>query len=313
MTSMKHIVTTTVSVLAAVSLAACASTAPKELEEARATFDRVESGPAADQAPAELHEARTALKTAEKAFEDEGDEPVTRDRAYIATRRAQLADTVAQIRVQSQRIADAHQEKERLEQRLQRDTTRELSETRDALERQRQETQTERRARLQAEARAREAKDALEKYVDVNQDARGLVITLASGAMFATGSAELRSAAKEKIDRVADYLTEHPERSIVIEGHTDDRGSAVYNEQLSRERAQAVRDYLAVKGVPTDQMRVKAYGEERPVASNDTSEGRATNRRVEIVMEPIEGESAPRGEESMEDESMEPTEEETNE
>jgi hypothetical protein len=71
----------------------------------------------------------------------------------------------------------------------------------------------------------------------------------------------------------------------LVEGHTDDRGSDATNQQLSQKRADAVREYLESRGVPAERMRSVGRGESNPVASNDNPEGRANNRRVEIIVE----------------------------
>ncbi|HYI02292.1 immunoglobulin-like domain-containing protein, partial [Hyalangium sp.] len=86
------------------------------------------------------------------------------------------------------------------------------------------------------------------------------------------------------LDQVARILLEHPEiLSVTIEGHTDDQGSAEYNRSLSQRRAEAVRDYLAQKTVAPERMEARGFGEDRPVQSNATEEGRAANRRVEFI------------------------------
>ena len=107
-------------------------------------------------------------------------------------------------------------------------------------------------------------------------------VTLSSEVNFAFDSAELRPQAEETLDEVARRLREHTEVSIRIEGHTDSVGSAQYNQGLSERRAESVRDYLASQGIDADRMMAVGYGEERPVATNETDEGRALNRRVEI-------------------------------
>ncbi len=86
------------------------------------------------------------------------------------------------------------------------------------------------------------------------------------------------------LDQVARILMEHPEiLSVTIEGHTDERGSAEYNRDLSQQRAEAVCDYLAQKGVVRERMQAQGFGEDRPVQPNATDEGRAANRRVEFI------------------------------
>lgn len=107
-------------------------------------------------------------------------------------------------------------------------------------------------------------------------------VTLSSEVNFAFDSEALRPQAEVTLDEVARRLREHTDVSIRIEGHTDSVGSAQYNQGLSERRANSVRDYLASQGIDANRMMAVGYGEERPVATNETDEGRALNRRVEI-------------------------------
>lgn len=102
---------------------------------------------------------------------------------------------------------------------------------------------------------------------------------------FAPGSTSLGDADRQKLDQVAEILGEHPTLRAVVEGHTDDRGGALGNLRLSEERAQSVVDYLIEQGVDPDRLSTIGFGEERPVASNNTTSGRAQNRRIEFQVE----------------------------
>jgi len=87
-----------------------------------------------------------------------------------------------------------------------------------------------------------------------------------------------------EIEKLAEYLKEHPDVKVIIEGHTDSTGPADYNLKLSQKRAEAVRKILIEKyGISPDRVIAKGYGETRPIAPNDTPEGRAKNRRVVAV------------------------------
>ncbi|MBZ5487759.1 OmpA family protein [Halomonas aquamarina] len=99
---------------------------------------------------------------------------------------------------------------------------------------------------------------------------------------FEFDSAELTSNARNILNGVAERLVNNPDVRVSIEGHTDSRGTAQYNKDLSQRRAESVTTYLAQRGVGSNRMRAVGYGEERPIASNDTDEGRAQNRRVEL-------------------------------
>ncbi|NOG32058.1 OmpA family protein [Halomonas sp. TBZ9] len=102
------------------------------------------------------------------------------------------------------------------------------------------------------------------------------------GVNFEFDSARLTTDAQQILRVVAERLVNNPNVRVSIEGHTDSRGSADYNKRLSQSRAESVAAYLNQLGVSADRMMATGYGEERPVASNDTAAGRAENRRVEL-------------------------------
>ena len=91
--------------------------------------------------------------------------------------------------------------------------------------------------------------------------------------------------AETQLDRLIDALDSTQGRNVVVEGYTDSQGSDSNNLALAQRRADAVRNYLVHNGFPADQVQAHGIGEGSPVASNETSEGRANNRRVEIVLE----------------------------
>jgi len=103
-----------------------------------------------------------------------------------------------------------------------------------------------------------------------------------SGVNFAFDSADLTADAKKNLDAVAEIFLEFPDTDLMIEGHTDSVGDDNYNMKLSKRRADAVANYLKAKGVAGNRFKVEAFGETRPRFENDTKEGQAKNRRVEI-------------------------------
>lgn len=115
-------------------------------------------------------------------------------------------------------------------------------------------------------------------------EARGQVMTI-SGDAFASGQSALRAEARENLQKVIDLINANPGASVLIEGHTDSQGSANLNQVLSQRRAEAVRDALIQQGVDGGRLRAVGLGKDRPVADNGTAEGRARNRRVEVVVE----------------------------
>ena len=283
---------------------ACATTdPPRDLVDARTEYQAANSGVAAKMNPAGLYEAKKSLDQANKAFEQDATSDNTRDMSYIALRKVQLASAQARIEVAGQEKAASEREKARLEQKL---TQSELAEVRRKLseaEEQRraeaeqlqstsQQLETERQARLAAEKKAEEATANLAKIAMVKQEARGLVITLSGSVLFTSGRSTLLANARPKLDEVATALQKSDAEKFVVEGHTDSIGSDATNEELSYRRAQTVHDYLIERGVPAQKIRAVGYGKSRPVADNTTAEGRANNRRVEIIIQPKSGATA---------------------
>jgi outer membrane protein OmpA-like peptidoglycan-associated protein len=145
-------------------------------------------------------------------------------------------------------------------------------------------SQAERQAQRR---RSAEAAEALTRFATVKQDERGTVITLAGESMFNAGETELLPMAQARLREVARVLTEQdPGSSLLIEGHTDTRGSEAYNTNLSQQRADAVSDYLVRHGVAANRIRSEGRGPREPVADNRTFDGRAANRRLELVLAP---------------------------
>ena len=142
--------------------------------------------------------------------------------------------------------------------------------------------------KTRAQAERDNALAEMRRLGDVAEESdKSLVLTLGSEVMFRSRQAALLPRAKVKLDRLAEALqTLGSDQTFVIEGHTDSKGSAASNRRLSRLRALAVRSYLIKRGVDPDRIRAEGRGEDEPVASNRDAEGRANNRRVEIVVTP---------------------------
>jgi outer membrane protein OmpA-like peptidoglycan-associated protein len=287
--------------LIALSQAACgAAVAPKELNDARAAYDRIAKSKASELAPAELDTAKQALGRAEGSFQSDGDAPKTRDLAYIAERKALAAEAQAGI-VQAERDRDATDKdlkKSQLatidktkaeleaERRAKEATSAEVTRTKDEVARTKADLQKETKAREEAEKRAAAAMASLAEVAKVKEEARGVVITLSGSVLFATGKSDLLPIANQKIADVAKALKDQGFKAILVEGHTDSQGNAQKNEELSFRRAESVRQQLISQGLPADKIKAAGLGSSRPVTDNSTPEGRANNRRVEIVVTP---------------------------
>ena len=321
-------------------VAGCAVKAPSELVSARAAYEQASQGPAKQLVPAELNNAHEALVRAEQSFEKDPGSAKTKDLAYVAQRKAELAGALGATAADKAKKdkADAEFQKKQAELVKQgkqdlSDTEKQQAETLAAMaaeqaardkadvEKRHEETlagMTAEQARKdeaaaeqakkdkaaaelqgqQAEAvrqgkqdlsdsekRTADALAALAKLAAVKEEERGLVITLSGGVLFRSAQSTLLPSAQVKLDQVTKALLAVPTRSLIVEGHTDSQGSESYNQGLSQRRADAVRDYLVQKGYPADRIQARGKGKGSPIADNASPEGRANNRRVEIIIE----------------------------
>jgi outer membrane protein OmpA-like peptidoglycan-associated protein len=258
------------------------------LVEARAAYTTASTGPNIRLVPVELDNARIALGEAESSLHDVGDVPATRDLAYIAERRAQQAAAYGNAAASERLLTDR-------QTAANRNTREELTNTRQQLGLEQQQVaagqqalSAEQQARADAERRASAAMDALRRVASVREETRGLVITLSGEVLFESGRSVLLPIAQQRLMEVATSLRERHGQSMVVDGFTDSRGSVDSNQALSLARAQAVLAFLVSNGIPADHIRAEGFGPDRPVADNNTAEGRANNRRVEIVVTPAQ-------------------------
>jgi outer membrane protein OmpA-like peptidoglycan-associated protein len=273
--------------LAFTGAAGCAAAIPPpELVTARTVYDRAAQGPALQVNPTDLHSARESLDAAELSFDQNGDTQDTRDLGYTAGRRAELAESRARgMLATAQRDRTVAQMHATTADQA-RSSSAQLGRANEALATQGAQLQSEVQRRQEAEKRAALATAALAKIASVKQEPRGMVITLSGSVLFTSGKADLLPSAQVKLNEVADALNQQdPESKIVIEGHTDSVGTAASNQDLSQRRAQTVRDYLVSRGIAADRVSSVGFGPTRSIADNATAEGRANNRRVEIVIQ----------------------------
>lgn len=280
----------------AAGAAGCAEAMPpQDLVTARATYGRASQGPAGTLDPADIHSAKEALAQAELSFKDHGDSQGTRDLAYVADRRAQVAEARGEAMQSNQQQQQTLGQMHDAETRQLAVTSSQLGRANlqvamqgQALQNQNQALVTEQQRRQEADARAAKATADLAAFASVKQDPqRGMVITLSGSVLFVTNKSDLLPGAQMKLNEVAEALTKQDtESKIVVEGHTDSQGGAGYNQDLSQRRAQSVRDYLVSRGIAADRVTAAGFGLTRPIADNASAEGRANNRRVEIVVQP---------------------------
>jgi outer membrane protein OmpA-like peptidoglycan-associated protein len=258
---------------------------PVALEQARTAYAQAEQEPQiAAHAPAALQEANLALNRAENVWENDRDETEVTHLAYLTAQRVEIAEAIAERQVadtERQTLAREHEAMVR--------EARVLEARRAQIEAERAQQAAE-QARLQTLQTRQEAAAQIENLsqqlgllqAKTRNTERGMILTLGS-VLFETNQAALKPGALQNLYPLATFMRENADRTIKIEGHTDSRGDEDYNLELSRRRAEAVREFLIQNGIEPNRIIAQGYGELSPVAANETAAGRQQNRRVEIV------------------------------
>ena len=249
---------------------------PPELVDARAAYARASAGSAAQSQPDELAEAKRFLDAAERWQVDAPGSEETKNLAYIAHRKALTAEADARTAV-----AEIEQAKEL--QALATLRREQLADAHNRLEKADDEATLA--GRSPSRRGAKEAVDRLSPFAAVSESRDGMVVTIVDSALFEGGSAKLMGTARERLDRVAQALQAVRGRSISVKGYMDASGDNTRDADLSRRRAEAVRQYLVSRGVEQGRVRAFGLGTADPVASDASIEGRQQNRRVEIAVE----------------------------
>lgn len=213
-------------------------------------------------APVAIKDADAAVTAAEQPTKDKS---LARHRVEVADAKVETAIALAKGRYledQRKNLAD------------QRNETRLDARTREA-----------ELAKADADAARRQAEDLQKQLADLNAKTteRGLIVTLGD-VLFETGRAELKGGATANLGKLAAFLNQYPDRSVIIEGHTDSVGNESYNQSLSERRADSVKAYLVGQGIAAARLTTVGKGELVPVASNDNETGRQMNRRVEVII-----------------------------
>jgi outer membrane protein OmpA-like peptidoglycan-associated protein len=290
-------------------LAAGCALAPEQnaaVNEARAAYARAERDPLIiDNAPLALREAEDALRHTEQLAAAGADQVEVEHQAYLTKQRIAIARELAQQGAAEAEIRQAEAERQQIllearsaearqAQALAKQRAREAEMARELAEERAREAEMARLDAERAQEKARELAARAEELsrqvreLEARETERGLVMTLGD-LLFDTGEAQLREGGVRAVDKLAEFMHEYPERNILIEGFTDSTGAEGYNEQLSERRANAVRDALLAREIDPDRMRTIGYGEQFPVASNDTTDGRQQNRRVEVIISDAQG------------------------
>lgn len=244
------------------ALAGCAAqpSMPQGAADARSKLTQLQADPQLNtRAPVALKAAEDAVVVAEQPRKDQAEEQALGQHlVVIADRKVEIAAALAQTRFyeDQRKVLSEQREGARLDSR-----------TREADQAQQQNSQ-------------------LQQQIDelnAKKTERGLVMTLGD-LLFATARSELRAGTANNLGKLAIFLGQHPERQVLIEGHTDSVGSEEANLSLSQRRADSVLHYLIAQGVAPSRLGASGKGESMPVAGNGSASGRQMNRRVEIII-----------------------------
>ena len=279
--------------VAAILLAACASAPPMPVgaAEARSKLTQLQSNPdLATRAPAAIKDAELAVRTAEMPQQNL---ELANHFVYIADRKVDIAAAQAATALaEAQRQGLSEQrDKARLDARTQEAdrNASQLATAKGALADEKRDADASRDA---AEAARMAAADAAIKSAQLQQQLdklnakptdRGMVLTLGD-VLFTSGRADLKTGAANNLNKLALFLTNYPDRSVTIEGHTDSVGSDEYNQGLSQRRADSVKAFLTGQGIGAARLTTAGKGESNPIAGNDSAAGRQQNRRVEVII-----------------------------
>ena len=231
-----------------VGLAACSHQPNVNLENAKTNFSALQTNPEATKVAAlETKDASEWLDKAQKAYLDKEDESTVDQLAYLTNQRVEVAKQTIALRTAENQIKNAGSD------------------------------------RAQALLDARDAQIKQLRGLNAKQTERGTLVTFGD-VLFDFDQASLKANSRDSITTLANYLIKNPDRKVIVEGYTDSKGSASYNQGLSERRANAVKNALVLAGVDKSRIVAQGYGKEYPVASNATNSGRAQNRRVEVTI-----------------------------
>jgi outer membrane protein OmpA-like peptidoglycan-associated protein len=212
---------------------------------------------------------------------------IERERLQAERERVQAEE---QKRLEAERrvMAEAERAKAQAEAEIQRNKAAAAT-AQAAREREVAQAEVERANQLAEQAKQDQLKmrqqlvEQFNRVLETRESTRGLIVNM-SGVWFDTGSATLKTGAREKLAKIASILSAHPNLKIEVEGHTDNTGSEDTNLVLSEHRSNSVREFLVLSGVNSSAISARGMGESQPVASNETAAGRQLNRRVEMVV-----------------------------
>ena len=289
---MKKIIFTPTLLVIAALLTACNSipTSTSMLDQTRNDYQSAQSNPkVASYAPLEMKQASDAMAKANAAAANNDSTEEIDKLAYLAKQKIALTQEVAKQKSAEADVAKSGTERDkmRLDQR-----TREADQSRTAANIARGDAAYAQQQTRDAQARNANLEAQLAE-LSAKKTERGMVITLGD-VLFATDQARLNPGGQRTVQKLAQVLTQNPQRTVLIEGFTDSTGSSAHNQALSERRADSVQLGLLEQGIARNRIAIHGYGEAHPVAGNESTTDRQLNRRVEIVLSEDDGKIRPR-------------------
>ena len=282
------------SLIALAVLSGCNSTTHNPtLAAAHSNYDAASGNSSvATLATLELKDASDTLARADQALSKGEDKSTVDHLAYLADQKVAIARETAKRKAAEASVANATASRTRV-QLTARTAEADAAKQKVAIMQKTADQQTEELAAANANSASDQAIIAQQQMMlnelNAKQTERGLVITLGD-VLFSTGKSQLKSGGINNVQKLADFLNQNPQRKVLIEGYTDSTGSDSFNQRLSEQRADSVRNALVNNmGVRSDRVSTRGYGEQFPVARNDNSTGRQLNRRVEIILSDMDG------------------------
>jgi outer membrane protein OmpA-like peptidoglycan-associated protein len=242
------------------------------LAEAHSSYNSARTNPdVTNLAAVELKDAGDTLNKADYALNNSEDTETVDHLAYLAKQKVGIAEETAKRKTAELAVTNAGAK--RNEVRL--------------------EARTAEADAAKAQVADDQALIAELLALNAQKTERGMVITLGD-ILFSTGKSQLKPDGVGNVQKLGDFLIKYPQTKVSVEGHTDNVGTNIYNQDLSDRRAYSVRSALTDMGISNDRVATHGYGEEFPVSSNNTAESRQLNRRVEIIISDANGNITPR-------------------
>lgn len=310
-----HLTPILLAVAALVSACSSVPTTTSLLDQTRSDYRMAQANPAVvNYAPVELNQAGVALEQANAAASQNDSLEKIDQLAYVARQKIALSQEIARKKVAEadaatatkerslvqldQRTNEANKAKASAEQskaeaqvaqgqaadaqRNAADAQRNADEARRSADEARRKTEAAQVTAQQTQVRNAQLEAQLAELA-AKKTERGLIITLGD-VLFGTGLARLSPDGVRTVQKLADVLQQNPQRRVLVEGFTDSTGTTAHNQDLSERRAGAVQTALHDMGITRDRVAMRGYGESYPVASNDSTQDRQLNRRVEILL-----------------------------